>query len=138
LENNEVTFEEQNQSKYAHRKSILLNLFGNKCACCGYEGSHSSMHFHHIDPSEKTDTISKLLNGKWINVMKEAEKCILLCSRCHAEHHDGVVEIPEDAKTIDTRKPINPELESDFKEVADSAGIEYNKAMKMLFGFDLD
>jgi len=132
-----VNFEEE-QSKYAYRKNLLLNMFGNKCACCGYEGSPSSMHFHHRNPEEKTASISQLLGGKWIKVLKEAEKCILLCSRCHAEHHDGIVEIPEDAKTIISKRDVSSELKEDLNKIAENTGMEYNDAMKMLFGFDLD
>jgi len=44
--------------------------------------------FHHIDPSNKIDTVAKLnthssMEATW----EEVEKCICLCSNCHREFH---------------------------------------------------
>ena len=50
------------------------------------------MHFHHNDPNEKDFTIG----GKSYSLeklKKEADKCILVCSNCHSEIHEGILKI---------------------------------------------
>ena len=43
--------------------------------------------FHHLDPREKDFAISSKLS--WTVVVEELKKCVLLCSNCHREAHDG-------------------------------------------------
>jgi len=59
---------------------------GGKCQNCGYSQCISAMDFHHLDPKEKDFAISGNA-GKWENIKRELDKCILLCKNCHAEHH---------------------------------------------------
>lgn len=47
--------------------------------------------FHHRDPSKKEFSISSPNFHKWEDVIKELEKCDLLCSNCHAEEHDRLI-----------------------------------------------
>lgn len=57
-----------------------------------------SLHFHHLDPSQKRHEINA--KGVAIALDKlrvEAQKCVLLCSNCHAEVEDGTMSIPEEA-----------------------------------------
>jgi hypothetical protein len=56
-----------------------------------------ALHFHHLDPSRKRLAI----NAKGVSLAletlrAEAQKCVLLCSNCHAEVEDGVASIPID------------------------------------------
>jgi len=59
---------------------------GGKCQNCGYSQCISAMDFHHLDLKEKDFAISGNA-GKWENIKRELDKCILLCKNCHAEHH---------------------------------------------------
>lgn len=59
---------------------------GGKCQSCGYNKCINALDFHHLDPREKDFTISGT-SGKWENVKKELDKCVLLCKNCHAELH---------------------------------------------------
>ena len=45
------------------------------------------MDFHHIE--DKKNGMSRLLQGgyRWSIIKEELDKCILLCSNCHQEHH---------------------------------------------------
>lgn len=44
--------------------------------------------FHHINPEDKLFTLGgHELNRKWENVLKEAEKCVMLCANCHKRRH---------------------------------------------------
>jgi hypothetical protein len=103
------------------RKVQLVNLFGNKCQKCGYNTNLSALHFHHVNPNQKSFKLDVriLSNKKWELILKEAQKCILLCSNCHAEEHNpefnyhnvqkiiaGVAfEKSEDEKGVNSGKP---------------------------------
>jgi hypothetical protein len=58
-----------------------------KCTKC--EQNHpAALDFHHIDPSEKENLVSKLVsNGCFAAAMEEVQKCIVLCANCHRIHH---------------------------------------------------
>jgi hypothetical protein len=87
-------------SKYQkqRRKNFKLELIstrGSKCEICGYNKSLSALDFHHVDKSKKRFSIS---NGYYHSkakeeILKEVLKCVLLCSNCHHEVHDGIVSI---------------------------------------------
>lgn len=70
------------------RKSIveIKRQFGSKCAICGYNKCLTSLVFHHENPDEKENTISRLLCAKGKKAaLEESKKCILICSNCHGE-----------------------------------------------------
>lgn len=76
-------------------KTQLVNLCGGKCELCGYNKTLSSLDFHHIDKNTKKFGIS---NGYYHSkakeeILKEVKKCVLLCSNCHHEVHDGIASI---------------------------------------------
>jgi hypothetical protein len=56
---------------------------------CGYNKNTAALQFHHINPEDKLFQLDlrSLSNRKWSEIETEAEKCILLCSNCHAEYH---------------------------------------------------
>jgi hypothetical protein len=45
--------------------------------------------FHHVDASNKKDSIGNMLsrNTAIDKLQEEADKCILLCACCHRLHH---------------------------------------------------
>lgn len=47
------------------------------------------MDFHHINAIEKDFTISARMTS-WEAIERELKKCVLLCSRCHREVHEGM------------------------------------------------
>lgn len=69
------------------RKLECIKLLGGKCCICGYNKCIDAFDFHHKNPLEKDDTIKNLWGKKWEVILKEVEKCILLCSNCHRETH---------------------------------------------------
>lgn len=75
-----------------HRKEIkqkLIDYKGGKCARCGYNLCNEALEFHHLNPEEKEFTLS--VNHQSFDKLKlEADKCILLCCRCHRELHAGL------------------------------------------------
>lgn len=61
-----------------------------KCERCGQDHP-ATIQFHHPDPSIKEFEISRAVhNGFSIEtIMKEVEKCEILCSNCHLIEHWG-------------------------------------------------
>jgi len=86
--------QKRHQEKYlSKRKEEIINLkkeIGG-CCICGYDRCQSALEFHHVDPKEKKGAVSSL-SGKAL--IKEIKKCVLLCSNCHREYHEGL--IPEE------------------------------------------
>ena len=68
-------------------KQALVNLKGGKCSICGYNKSLRALQFHHLNPKEKDFTLTKNVKD-FDKLKKEVEKCILVCSNCHAEIHE--------------------------------------------------
>ncbi len=77
------------------RKRVKLKLTeykGGKCEVCGYDKCVRALEFHHKNPKEKDFQIS----GKSLSFDKlkvEVDKCILVCSNCHCEIHDGLINV---------------------------------------------
>ena len=78
-------------------KARLVEAFGSKCGICGYDRCHNALHFHHLNPSEKKFGISSRIRI-WDDIVIEVRKCIMVCSNCHVEIHQGITEIPSDIK----------------------------------------
>lgn len=75
-------------------KATLVKEAGGRCELCGYDKYLGALEFHHVDPSLKRHHLS---NGRTIalDAMRvEAQKCMLLCSNCHAEVEGGVAQVP--------------------------------------------
>ena len=76
-------------------KTILVEEAGGACALCGYDRFSGALHFHHVEPREKSFALSRGGITRAIDELRaEARKCILLCSNCHAEVEGGVVAVP--------------------------------------------
>jgi len=68
-----------------HLKSCMVEYKGNKCLLCGYNKYLNSLEFHHIDRESKSINICGNHNRSWESIMKELDKCVLLCKNCHGE-----------------------------------------------------
>ena len=67
---------------------MLIAYKGGKCERCGYNKCNRALEFHHIDPGVKDFGISDQINRNIDDLKAEADKCILVCSNCHAEIHE--------------------------------------------------
>jgi len=75
-------------------KRILVEEAGGCCAVCGYARCMVNLHFHHVDPSTKSFTMS-VASGKGLPKLRaEAKKCVLVCANCHGEIESGVIASP--------------------------------------------
>lgn len=57
------------------------------CIICGYNKYANSLHFHHINPENKSFGIAKAASqgaSKEVLIL-EIKKCIILCANCHGE-----------------------------------------------------
>lgn len=74
------------------RKQKLVEYFGGKCQVCGYNKCIAALDFHHKNPEEKNFAISKSgVCRSWERMLAEANKCILVCCRCHKEIEFGLI-----------------------------------------------
>jgi 5-methylcytosine-specific restriction endonuclease McrA len=65
---------------------------GGECQVCGYKRCTDALEFHHLNPDEKDFGLSVSGNTRsWEKIKKELDKCILLCSNCHREVHNGLI-----------------------------------------------
>jgi transposase len=75
-------------------KQMLVEEAGGKCHACGYDRCVRALHFHHLNPAEKSFGLS--LRGVTRSIAQarnEVEKCVLLCSNCHAEVEAGIRDV---------------------------------------------
>lgn len=90
------------RKRRAARRKELEDLKGGKCEKCG---SDSDLHFDHRDRSDRKFRLSGAgLDKSWDSILKELDKCDLLCSSCHLaktiankETGGGHNKIPDDA-----------------------------------------
>lgn len=59
------------------------------CKYCP-ETTPCCLELHHLDPTKKENHPS-LMRTSWDRYMKEAEKCVVVCSNCHKKIHKGIV-----------------------------------------------
>lgn len=77
-------------------KAKALDHSGGRCLACGYGECNGALEFHHLDPSVKEHGIGNGAPYAWRRQLIEIQKTILLCCRCHREHHFGVLDITAD------------------------------------------
>ncbi len=73
-------------------KEILVAEAGGKCAICGYDRCIGALQFHHREPAKKRFALAGGgFSRSLASARVEAEKCVLLCSNCHAEVEAAMV-----------------------------------------------
>ncbi len=69
-------------------KQMAVVHKGGMCQVCGYSKDISALAFHHLEPEHKDFSFSdKGLTRSWDAIIRELEKCQLVCLNCHAEIH---------------------------------------------------
>lgn len=91
--NNKITHEKQ-----LIRKAECVKYKGGKCIVCGYNKYVGALDFHHVNPEEKEFNIAQLRSYSLEFLIKELDKCVLLCKNCHAEVHHGSIDLKEQIK----------------------------------------
>ena len=68
---------------------------GGACVICGYDRYAGALQFHHVDPAEKSFSLSERgLARSLVKARAEVAKCVLLCANCHAEVEGRIATIP--------------------------------------------
>lgn len=73
-------------------KEYVKQMHGGACAVCGYNSCFAALEFDHLIPQKKLFSVARS-KGSIEATLKEAEKCILLCCRCHRERHAKLLDI---------------------------------------------
>src|SRR3989344_7677368 len=73
-------------------KAAALRYLGGKCIDCGWLGNQAAFQFHHLNPKRKDFIIGNVANKSWDSIRAELDKCVLLCSNCHAIRHSTKAE----------------------------------------------
>ncbi len=70
-----------------YRRNMLHFLSDKKCSICA-ESDIRTLEFDHINPTTKQFSISQAvrLGYSWGDILKEIEKCRILCANCHKKH----------------------------------------------------
>jgi hypothetical protein len=71
------------ETRLKRKKQAIMNL-GGKCSHCN---TVDNLEFHHID-NDKVIEVSSLFGYSMKRIMTEADKCILLCRKCHIKEHN--------------------------------------------------
>lgn len=75
-------------------KVLYLNYKGKECEICKYNESQSSLIFHHINPKDKSYSISRhrirYTEDIGLDIKNELNKCQVLCQNCHNEKHINI------------------------------------------------
>lgn len=91
----------------AYVREVILDAMGKRCARCSYAEFVTALEFHHVDPSQKADSLTSLIAkfaytgtaAQWEAILAEVQKCVVLCSNCHQALHQGAWQGAEQFQT---------------------------------------
>lgn len=71
------------------RKKEFIQAKGGCCKNCGYNKNYAALSFHHRTPNDKSFSLDcrNIGNRNIKSLLKELDKCDLLCMNCHMETH---------------------------------------------------
>lgn len=91
-QNNREFYLQRNKiRKRDNRQKVRDYKTSRGCSICG-ESHFACLSFHHIDPNDKKLEVNGLISRgySWKVILREIEKCIILCENCHRkEHYNG-------------------------------------------------
>lgn len=82
----------RNEKTTKHRKKRVIELknrLGGKCSICGYNKCMDALDLHHTNPLDKEFSFRERRSCSMERLIKELEKCILVCANCHREIHSS-------------------------------------------------
>lgn len=62
------------------RRLLMIERLGSKCVGCG---TTENLQFDHIDRTQKSANVAKMLDYSMEKLTEEVDKCQLLCYNCH-------------------------------------------------------
>ena len=89
----------KNNLLYRERNRKFVSEYKSKKGCyfC-QENTPICLDFHHLDPNEKEINISVMSRGanSIDSIVKEIDKCLVICSNCHRKLHAGLLQLNTD------------------------------------------
>ena len=106
-------------------KHRLVEAMGSACVCCGYKKSEWALEPHHLEPTQKEFSLGGARANivSWARIASEAKKCVLLCSNCHKEVHQGITAVPQGARSFDHSYDDYKTLENCSEDLMDNCPI---------------
>lgn len=83
-EANKNLYKQADLRRYRNRRALMNKLKSKPCFDCGIQYMPWIMQFDHREPSIKEIALSNL-NISEQRMLKEIEKCDLVCANCHCE-----------------------------------------------------
>lgn len=81
-------FSRVQMKRWKEAKVKAVEYKGNKCIDCNITFERPEVYqFHHLDPQHKNVSWDRLRLRSWDKIVKELDKCVLLCSNCHIIRH---------------------------------------------------
>jgi hypothetical protein len=71
-------------------KTKMIEYKGSKCERCSLklkDSHYSVFEFHHVNKEEKDPKFSRIKCWSWEKIIKELERCMLVCANCHRIIH---------------------------------------------------
>src|SRR3954447_6088259 len=81
-------------------KRLLVDEAGGRCAVCGYDRCIINLHFHHVNPDEKSFVVSSSTTKSLAAYRRELQKCVLVCANCHGEIEAQMITSPPAGATF--------------------------------------
>ena len=80
--------ERGNERRIRNQKFIRDYKISKGCEKCGYNKTYYALEFHHTNKN-KEYVISRMRTHSIETILKEIEKCLVVCANCHREiHHE--------------------------------------------------
>ena len=73
--------------RWRKRKQDTVERMGGACHDCGGEFHPAVFDFHHLVPSEKEFSWTKMRLVSEAKLNQELAKCVMLCANCHRLRH---------------------------------------------------
>ena len=87
LKNKDKYRESSKNSRERKREWYEEIMKDKQCTKCG-ESDIACLDWHHLNPSQKEETISFMLSNRGKQtILEEMKKCVCLCSNCHRKLH---------------------------------------------------
>lgn len=69
--------------KNKNRAKIQSIKIERGCIDCGFNRHPAALDFDHLPGSSKVNNISNMLTCSWESIIKEIDKCEVVCANCH-------------------------------------------------------
>ena len=75
--------------KYKENRDYA-NSLKSQCSICGYDRNTAALEWHHPDDNKEynINTLTRRALSNKDKLLKELEKCVLVCANCHREIHN--------------------------------------------------